>query len=148
MKIICKNRRANFEYSILEKIEAGLVLQGSELKPIREGRVNIADAFVDVIKGDLYLLNSHISEYDKAKNFGHTPLRPRKLLMHRKQINKLIGALRTKGQTIIPLSMYFNKHNFVKVEIALAIGKKLHDKRVDIKEREWNRQKQALVREK
>lgn len=146
MKIIAKNKKASFEHHILEKYEAGLVLLGSELKSIRAGKVNISDAFVDSIKGELFLLSSHIAEYDKAKNFGHNPTRPRKLLLHKRQANKLLGAIKTKGQTIVPTILYFSTKNYVKVEIALTVGKKLHDKREAIKQRDWDRQKQALLK--
>jgi SsrA-binding protein len=145
-KIVAQNKKARFNYQILEVFEAGIVLKGSEMKPIREGRVNISESFAEGLKGELFLLNCHISEYNKAGVFGHNPVRPKKLLLHRRQINKLLGAIKVKGQTLLPLSMYFTSRNLLKVEIGLAAGKKLYDKRADIKQRDWNRQKLGLLK--
>lgn len=147
-KVVAQNKKARFNFTILEQFEAGIVLRGSELKPIRESRVNISESFAEFIKGELFLLNCHISEYAKAGVFGHNPVRPKKLLLHKKQINKLFGALKTKGQSIVPLALYFNEKNRLKVEIALVGGKKLHDKRAVIKQREWDREKLALLKQK
>jgi len=139
-KIIAINRKARFNYSIEEEIEAGIVLLGSEIKSIRAGKVNINDAHATEMEGDLYLLNSHINEYAGANRFNHAPRRARKLLLHKKQLNKLIGKIDTKGITIVPLSLYFNARNIVKVKLGVAKGKKLYDKRASIKERDEKRQ--------
>jgi SsrA-binding protein len=138
-KIIALNRKARFNYIIEEEIEAGIMLLGSEIKSIRAGKVNINDAHANEIKGDLYLLNSHINEYAGANRFNHEPRRARKLLLHKKQLNKLIGKIDTKGITLVPLSLYFNARNIVKVKLGVAKGKKLHDKRASIKERDERR---------
>ena len=145
-KIVAQNKKARFNFTILEQFEAGIVLRGTELKPIRESRVNISESFAEFMHGELFLLNCHIAEYAKAGVFVHNPVRPKKLLLHKKQVNKLIGAVKTQGQSIVPLSLYFNEKNRLKVEIALVGGKKLHDKRAAIKEREWNREKLALIK--
>ncbi len=147
MKYIAKNRKASFEYRFIEKYEAGLVLLGSEVKSLRKGQANISDAFVDYHQGELFLLNSHISEYKGANRFNHEPGRRRKLLMHSKEIRKILGQIKNKGITIVALSLYFNNKNKVKIEIALAEGKKLHDKREAIKEREWNREKSRILKQ-
>lgn len=140
-KIIALNRKARFNYIIEEEIEAGIMLLGSEIKSIRTGKVNINDAHASENDGDLYLLNSHINEYEGANRFNHTPRRARKLLLHKKQLRKLIGKIDTKGITIVPLSLYFNDRNIVKVKLGVAKGKKLYDKRASIKERDEKRQK-------
>jgi len=146
-KIVAQNRKARFNFTILEPFDAGIVLLGSELKPIRESRVNISESFAEFVKGELFLLNCHVAEYVKAGVFGHNPVRPKKLLLHKKQLNKLMGGVKTKGQSIVPLSLYFNEKNKLKVEMALVSGKKLHDKRATIKQREWDREKLALVKQ-
>lgn len=146
-KIISRNKKASFEYFLEDKYEAGIVLVGSELKSLRAGKINIADSFIEERNNELYLLNMHIAEYKGANQFNHAPLRPRKILLRRKEINKLIGRIKTKGVTIIPTLVYFNAKNKVKLEIAVALGKKLHDKRESIKERDWNTQKQRLLKD-
>ncbi|MFC1659724.1 SsrA-binding protein SmpB [Pseudomonadota bacterium] len=143
-----QNRKARHEYFILEEIEAGIVLTGSEIKSLREGKANIQPAFAEERGGEIWLLNSHISEYKGANKFNHKPLRPRKLLLHKKEIKKLIGKVKEKGVTLIPLSLYINQRNIAKVKLALGKGKKLHDKRADIKEREWKRDKERIEKEK
>lgn len=147
MKIIAKNRKASFEYYILDKFEAGIVLVGSELKSLRQGKVNIADSFCDIHSNELFLLNSHIAEYRGANRFNHEPTRKRKLLLHRKEINKIIGKIQTKGMSVVPLLIYFNNKNKVKLEIAIVQGKKLYDKRKSIKDKEWNRKKQRILKQ-
>ncbi len=138
-KIIATNRKATHDYFIIEKYEAGIALTGTEIKAIRQGKVNIKESFARIIKGEVYLLNMHIGHYSHGNIYNHEPLRDRKLLLHKKEIAKLIGKLSQKGLTLIPLSLYFKK-NFVKVELALAKGKKLYDRREDIKKRDLQRQ--------
>lgn len=145
-KIITVNRKAGFEYFIEDKFEVGIVLLGSEIKSIRANNFSLNDAYVEEMSGELYLINCHITEYKQSNQFNHEPMRPRKLLLHKKQIAKLIGILRTKGQTIVPLNAFFNHKNMLKLEIAVVKGKKLHDKRESIKQADWNRQKARLLR--
>lgn len=146
-KIIAQNKKARHNYFIEESFEAGIVLLGSEVKSVRDGKVNISDAYTDDIKGEFYLINSHIAEYKGANRFNHKPLRPRKLLMHKKEIKKLFGKLKIKGYTLVPLALYFNNKNIIKVEMGLAKGKKQHDKRESIKERDIERDKRRELRE-
>ena len=135
---IAKNRRARHEYQILDTWEAGLMLTGSEVKALRDGRANVSDAF-GVVNGDeIFLLNLHISQYEQAGYSAHEPTRTRKLLLHRKEIEKLIGAVTRQGLTIVPLELYF-KNGRAKVAIALARGKKMHDKREDLKKKDDER---------
>lgn len=143
-KVVANNSRASYEYFILERIEAGLVLTGTEVKSLRNGKASIIESHVAEVDGFLSLLNADIPEYDKARLSNHYPRRARKLLLHKKQINKLLGLIQRKGLTVIPLKIYFTKRNLAKVELGLAQGKKLHDKRQAIKEREWTRQKSRL----
>lgn len=153
-KLVAQNKRARFEYEILEVLEAGIVLMGSEVKSIRQGRASINESHVaekvDPIShtAELYLLNANISVYEQAHQFNHEPTRPRKLLVHKRQRNKFLGSIRRKGLTMVPLSMYFNEKGYLKIEIALGKGKKLTDKRETIKERDWNRDKARLFRNK
>ena len=144
-KLIAQNRRARFDYTIEEEIEAGIILTGSEVKSIRTGKVNINDAHCLEISGDIYLVNAYISEYKGAILFSHQPRQNRKLLLHAKQARKIIGKIHTKGVTLIPLSLYFNERNIAKVNIAIAKGKKLYDKRDSIKERDQQRQAQRDI---
>lgn len=145
-RIIAVNRKARYEYFIEDTLEAGIALMGSEIKSIRNGNVNIADAYADEKKGEIYLLQAHIGEYKGANRWGHHPTRPRKLLLHRKEIRKLFGKLKIKGYTLVPLSLYYNARNIVKVELGLAKGKKQHDKRETIKNREWQREKARVLK--
>ncbi len=146
-KIIAKNKKAFFDYEILEKYEAGIILEGSEVKAIRQGRVNLKDSFVRIIKGEPFLLNAHISHLDTTNPyFKPDERRARKLLLHKKEIDKLLGKVTKEGLTIVPLSIYLNHKNLVKVEIALAKGKKLHDKRETIKRREADREARAAIK--
>ncbi len=138
IKIITSNRRARRNYFITETMEAGLVLQGTEAKALREGRANLQDAYCKVENDEVFLLNAHISPYSHGNLQNHDPLRPRKLLLHKREIGKLKKASEQKGYTIIPLKLYF-KNGYAKVEIGLARGKKLYDKRTDIAERETQR---------
>ena len=132
---ITVNRRARFEYHIDETYEAGLMLIGSEVKALREGKANLTDSYARIDKGEAWLLNLHISPYGPASQFGHEPTRTRKLLLHAREIERLTGKVKEKGLTLVPLRLYF-KDGRAKVEIALARGKKLHDKRDSIRERE------------
>ena len=137
---IAKNKKAYFDYEILEKFEAGIVLKGSEVKAIRANRVNLKDSFIRIIKGEPFLLNAHIGILTTTHHYySHEERASRKLLLHKKEIAKLIKAVDREGLTIVPLSLYFNRKNFVKVQIAIAKGKKLHDKRADLKEKDQKR---------
>jgi len=142
------NRRARFSYEIGQTFEAGIALTGTEIKSLREGRSNIADSYAGGRGGELWLYNAYIPEYLQANRFNHETRRPRKLLLHKREINRLIGAVEREGMTIVPLKVYFNDRGRAKVEIALAKGKKLHDKRETEKKRDWGREKARLMRDK
>lgn len=139
VKIVCQNRKAYHDYEILETYEAGLVLKGTEVKALRQGKANLKDSYVIIKDEEAYLLNCHISPYSHGNIMNHDPLRTRKLLLHKKEILKLMGKAAIKGYTIIPLKIYF-KGPWAKVEIALARGKKIYDKRAKIKEKEMERE--------
>ena len=144
---ITKNKKAYYNYEILEKFEAGIVLQGSEVKALRAGRTNLNDAFCRFIKGELYLMNAHIAHLDTTnRNFARDTRSPRKLLMHKKELDKLFGKITKDGMTIVPLSIYFNKRNLAKVSIALAKGKQLHDKRETLKRKTQLREAQQAMK--
>ena len=147
-KLVADNRKARFNYEIGEVFEAGVALTGSEVKSLRNGRANIAESYAASRDGELWLYNSNISEYKQAGRFNHAPKRPRKLLLHKRQINKLIGAVEREGMTVVPLKLYFNDRGRAKIEIALAKGKRLHDKRQTEKKRDWQREKGRLMRQK
>jgi SsrA-binding protein len=147
-KIAAENRKARFHYEIGEKFEAGIALTGSEVKSLRSGKATIAESYADTRGGEIWLINSNITEYLQAGRFNHTPKRPRKLLLHKRQISKLIGAVEREGMTLVPLKLYFNDKGRAKVELALAKGKKLHDKRETEKKRDWDREKGRLMRAK
>ena len=146
-KTIAENRRARFDYFLEDNTEAGLVLTGTEIKALRDGRANIAESYAAVEGREIVLINADIPPYKQANRFNHEPRRPRKLLLHRKQIDRLIGAVQRDGQTIIPLRLYLNEDGKAKLEIALAKGKKLHDKREASAERDWQRDKARLLKE-
>jgi SsrA-binding protein len=151
-RLIAENRKASFEYTIIETLEAGLVLKGSEVKSLRENRCSIGEAFVgELFQGaeteSLFLLNAHIPAYERARYFNHEPKRPRKLLLHKRESLKWLKALRRKGMTLIPLSLFFNNHGFVKVKVALAQGKNVGDKRQTLKERDWQRDRSRLLKQ-
>ena len=150
-KLIADNKRARFEYKLDDAIEAGLVLTGTEVKALREGKANIAESYCSPENGpngpEIWLINSNIPEYSGGNRENHKPKRHRKLLLHRRQVNQLVGAVEKQGRTIIPLRMVFDKTGRVKLDIALAEGKKLHDKRQTSKDREWGRQKQRLLKD-
>jgi SsrA-binding protein len=143
-----ENRRARFNYEIGQTFEAGIQLAGSEVKSLRQGRSNIADAYAGERGGELFLYNAYIPEYLQANRFQHETRRPRKLLLHKREIARLAAAVQREGMTIVPLKIYFNDKGRAKVEIALARGKKLHDKRETEKKRDWDREKSRLMREK
>ena len=145
-KVVADNRRARFNYEIGETFEAGIVLTGSEVKSLRAGKATIGESYADARDGEIWLINSNIPEYQQAGRFNHLPKRPRKLLLHRRQIEKLAGGVERDGMTIVPLKMYFNEKGRAKVEVALARGKKLHDKRETEKKRSWEREKGRLLR--
>jgi SsrA-binding protein len=144
-KIIARNKRARHDYHIIEAWEAGIVLTGTEVKSLREGKANLTDSYGILNDGEVFLLNLHIPPYEQGNRFNHEPTRTRKLLMHRKEIRKLIGAVERQGLTLIPLEMYF-KRGVAKVTLALGKGKKLHDKRADEKKREDQRDMARAVR--
>jgi SsrA-binding protein len=145
-KAVADNRRARFNYEIGETFEAGIALTGSEVKSLRQGRATIAESYADTRDGELWLVNANIPEYLQAGRFNHAPKRPRKLLLHRRQIDRLAGGVEREGMTIVPLKLYFNERGRAKVELALARGKKLHDKRETEKKRSWEREKGRLLR--
>jgi len=145
MKVVCQNRKAYHDFHIEETIEAGISLLGTEVKSLREGKANLKDSYVIVKGAEVFLLNCHISPYSHGNIMNHEPLRTRKLLMHRKEINRLAGKVTAKGYTLIPLKIYF-KDSFAKVEIGLAKGKKLFEKRDRIKEREARREIERAVK--
>lgn len=148
-RVVAQNRRARFDYFIDETLEAGLMLTGTEVKSLRYGKASINESYATVEDGELYLINGYISEYNHAhKKLNHDPTRRRKLLVNRKQLNNLIGQTRQKGVTLVPISLYFNPRGFVKLELGLARGKKQHDKRETSKERDWNREKSRIMRDK
>ena len=133
------NRKAHFNYAIEDEIEAGIMLLGSEVKSVREGKANISESYVAEINGELFLTNCNISEYKGANKFNHAPKRPRKLLLHKKQLERIIGKMNVKGYSAMALKIFFNKKNFAKVVIGIGRGKKLYDKRESIKQRDENR---------
>jgi len=138
-KLIVSNRKARHEYQVLETYEAGLVLQGTEVKSLRQGRANLQDAFARFEGGELWLYNLHISPYEPGNRFNHDPLRPRKLLLNRRELRKLVGQVEQKGLTLVPLDLHFRR-GLAKVTLALARGKKLHDKREDVRKRDAERE--------
>jgi SsrA-binding protein len=147
-KVVADNRKARFNYAIDETFEAGVALTGSEVKSLRTGKATIGESYADARGGELWLINANIPEYLQANRFNHAPKRPRKLLLHRRQLNKLMGAIEREGMTVVPLKIYFNEKGRAKVEIALAKGKKLYDKRATEKKRDWARERGRLMRDK
>ena len=148
IKVVAHNRRARFNYEIGETFEAGIALTGSEVKSLRQGKATIAESYADARAGELWLVNANVPEYLQAGRFNHAPKRPRKLLLHRRQIDKLMGAIEREGMTLVPLRLYFNEKGRAKLELALARGKKLHDKRETEKKRSWERERGRLLRAK
>ena len=147
-RLAADNRRARFNYAIGQTFEAGIALVGTEVKSLREGRSNIQDSYAGEQGGELWLFNAYIPEYLQANRFQHETRRPRKLLLHRREVDRLAAAVQREGMTIVPLKIYFNDQGRAKVEVALAKGKQLHDKRESEKARDWNREKSRLMRDK
>lgn len=145
--LVANNKKARFNYEILETYEAGIVLTGGEVKSLRLGHASINESYADMENRELFLINAHIAEYKGAKGgfVQENATRPRKLLLHERELNKLIAAVEQKGKTIVPLELYFNSRGVAKVKIALAVGKNMADKREDIKKRDWNREKQRIM---
>jgi SsrA-binding protein len=147
-RFAAQNRRARFDYHIEDTLEAGLMLTGSEVKVLRQGHASIAESYASEQGGELWLINAHIPEYKSATRFNHEPRRPRKLLVHRKELNRLMGAIKREGITLVPISIYFNERGIAKLELGLAKGKKKADKRETEKARDWQRDKARIMREK
>jgi SsrA-binding protein len=145
-KVVAENRRARFDYFIEERFETGIALTGTEVKSLRFGEGSIAESYAAVEADQVWLINSHIPEYSHGNRLNHQPRRPRKLLLKAREIAKLHGAVNRQGLTLVPLSIYFNGRGRAKVELALARGKKVHDKRETVKERDWKREQQRLMR--
>ena len=146
-KVVAENRRARFDYAIEQVFEAGIALQGTEVKSLRFGEGSIAESYAYVHDGEAWLVNANIPEFSHGNRFNHEPKRPRKLLLNWREINKLHAGVMRQGMTLVPLSVYFNSRGRAKVELALAKGKKAHDKRESIKERDWKRDKQRLMKD-
>lgn len=146
-KAIAENRRARYEFAIEETFEAGICLVGTEVKALRLGQANIAESYASVEGEELFLINANFPIYEPASQFNHKPKRPRKLLLNRKEISKLMGSVQRKGRTIVPLKLYFNDRGLVKLLLGVGIGKKLIDKRQTQKTRDWNKQKSRLMKE-
>ena len=146
-KVVAENRKARFNYEIINTYEAGLVLTGTEVKSLREGKANIAESYASDEGGEIWLINSYLPEYLQANRFNHETRRRRKLLLSRREMHRLQVAINREGMTLVPLKIYFNDRGRAKLELALAKGKKLHDKRETEKERDWNRQKSRILRD-
>lgn len=146
-RTIAENRKARYSFALEDPIEAGIVLTGTEVKSLRVGKANIAESYASAENGELYLINAHIPEYLQANRFNHNERRPRKLLVHRRELNRLIGATQREGMTIVPLKLYFNDRGFAKISLALGKGKKLHDKRETEKKRDWQREKARIMKD-
>ena len=144
-KVVAQNKKALHDYNIGERVEAGIVLTGTEVKSLRAGRSTIAESYVTEEGGEAWLVNADIPEYASGNRFNHERKRARKLLMHKKQISKLIGAIQREGRTVVPLQVYFNPRGRAKIEIALATGKQAHDKRQSLKVRDWQRQRARMM---
>jgi len=147
-KIIADNRKARYAYAIDEVLEAGIMLMGSEVKSLRSGKTTIGESYAHAKDGELWLVNSYIPEYTQASRFNHEPKRPRKLLVHKREATRLAASIQREGMTLIPLKLYFNAKGKCKIEIGVAKGKKLHDKRASEKDRDWQRDKARLIRAK
>lgn len=147
-RLVAQNRKARHNYFIDDTLEAGLVLTGTEVKSLRAGRASLNEAFAQEQAGEFYLLNAHIPEYGPANRFNHVPTRARKLLLHKKEMGRLMGQVRREGFTLVPLSLYFNDRGIAKCQLGLARGKRNVDKRETIKQRDWNREKHRLLRAK
>jgi SsrA-binding protein len=148
VRVAAQNRKARHNYTIEDSLEVGIVLQGSEVKSLREGRATITEAYAAEQGGDLYLINSYIPEYKQAGQFNHESRRPRKLLLHKRQIGRMIGAIQREGMTLVPLKLYFNERGRAKLELGVAKGKRNYDKRESEKRKDWDRQKARVLRDK
>jgi SsrA-binding protein len=148
IRVTAENRKARHNYTIEDTVEAGLMLTGSEVKSLRLGRANIAESYARPVDHEIYLINAHINEYLQAGPANHEPRRPRKLLLHRRQIDKLLGAVQRDGATLIPLKLYFNERGIAKLQLGLAHGKRKQDKRETEKKRDWDRERGRLLRAK
>ena len=146
-KVVAENRRAKFDYFIETVFEAGIALVGTEVKSLRTGQGSIAESYAEVTDGQVWLINSNVPEFSHGNRFNHEPKRPRKLLLHEREINKMHGAVARDGMTLVPLSIYFTPSGRAKIELALAKGKKAHDKRDTIKERDWKREQGRIMRD-
>ena len=146
-KVVAENRRARFDYHIEDTVEAGIALTGTEVKSLRFGEGSIAEAYAEVKNGEVWLINSNVPEFSHGNRFNHVPKRPRKLLLHEREIDRFTGAVERKGMTLVPLSIYFNGRGRAKVELALAKGKNVADKRATIKERDWKRDQARIMRD-
>ena len=146
-RVVADNRKARFHYEILDTYEAGIALTGTEVKSLRQGKATIGEAYAGPSGEEFFLFNAYIPEYLQANRFNHETKRPRRLLLHKRQIDKLIGATQREGFTVVPLKVYFNERGRAKVELGLGRGKKLHDKRETEKQRDWNREKARLMRD-
>lgn len=146
-KLVAENRRARFDYAIEDTLEAGIQLLGTEVKSLRSGRANIAESYASAERGELWLINATIPDYAPAGQFNHEPRRARKLLVRGRELKRLIGAVEREGRTLAPLKLYFNERGIAKLELALAKGKKAHDKREAEKDRDWKRQQSRLLRD-
>ncbi|MGB8623158.1 MAG: SsrA-binding protein SmpB [Paracoccaceae bacterium] len=146
-KVVAENRRARFDYAIEDDLECGIMLEGSEVKSLREGQANIAESYASVENGELWLINGYIAPYAQAKTFGHDERRKRKLLVSRKELARLWNETQRKGMTLVPLVLYFNHKGIAKLKIGIAKGKKLADKRETAAKRDWQRQKQRLLKD-
>ena len=146
-KIIAENRKARFNFEILDTLEAGLVLTGTEVKSLRANQANIAESYASFENGEFWLINSYIPEYTQGNRFNHEPRRLRKLLVNRREMSRLFNSVSREGMTVVPLKLYFNDRGRAKLELALARGKKTHDKRETEKKRDWNREKARLLRD-
>ncbi len=147
-KVAAENRKARYEYAINDTFEAGIALSGTEVKSLRGGKATIGESYAGEKNGEIWLVNAYIPEYLQANQFNHETKRPRKLLLHRREVDKLVAAIQREGMTLVPLKIYFNDKGRAKVELALAKGKKLHDKRETEKQRDWTRERARLMRDK
>lgn len=147
-KIVAENRKARFDYAVEDKLEAGLALSGTEVKSLRFGEGSIAESYAEIRDGQAWLVNANIPEFSHGNRFNHEPKRPRKLLLHAREIDKLVGAVERRGMTLVPLTIYFNAKGRAKVELALAKGRQTHDKRQHLKEQDWKRDKARIMRDK
>lgn len=146
-KVVAENRRARFDYHIEDTVEAGIALTGTEVKSLRFGEGSIAESYAEVKNGEVWLINSNVPEFSHGNRYNHEPKRPRKLLLHAREVDRFTGAVERKGMTLVPLSVYFNGKGRAKVELALAKGKNVADKRQTIKDRDWKREQSRIMRE-